>query len=416
MKKFVKFLFPFVFLMMGYAGFQFITSNREEAPKLTQKASEQFVFVQKAQIKNEAPTIRLFGTVETPLFASLTAAVEADIADVTVLEGDSVQKQDLLISLNQEDIELDVQQRQAELKEIEALISSDRVRHAADKRALEIEKDLLDLTRNSVERAKRLVENNAGSQSTLDETLQNEARQQLKIIQREQAINDFPLRQQQLEALLNKTRAALERAKRDLERTNIKAPFDGRITEVMVTMGDRIPRGGKLLSLYNESELEVRAQVPFSFVPSLQKAISNNQQVMAQAIYENHRISLTLHRLTALIEQGQAGIDAFFRSSSSQLPALGSTLDILVYMPLLENVVVVPPDAIYSGNRVYVVINGTLEPREVNQIGMRIEADGSQAIILDGSDFYPDEDILTSRLPQAVSGLHVQILEQDQND
>lgn len=413
MKTFFKFLLPFVFLAAGYAGFQFITGNREHTPQLVQKDPKQFVFVQKAQIKNETPTIRLFGTVETPLFASLTAAVEADVAAVAVLEGDSVQKQDLLISLNRQDIELDVQQRQAELKEMEASIASDRVRHVADKRALETEKNLLDLTRNAVERAKRLVQNNAGSQSTLDEALQNEARQQLAIIQREQAINDFPLRQKQLEARLSKARAAYGKAKRDLERTSIKAPFDGRITKVMVTAGDRIPRGGKLLNLYNESELEVRVQVPFSFVPPLQQAISNNQQVMAQATYENRRITLTLHRLTALIELGQAGIDAFFRPSLSQLPALGSTLDILVYMPVLENVVVVPPDAIYNGNRVYVVIDGALEPREVNQVGMRIEDDGSHAIILDGSNFSPDEDILTSRLPQAVSGLQVQIIKQN---
>ncbi len=413
MKKLVKFLFPFVFLAAGFAGFQFITRNQAESPQLTRKAPEQFVFVQQAEIKSEVPTMRLFGAVETPNFASLSAAIEADVEMVGVLEGDTVQDGDLLISLNTQDIELDVQQRQAELHEIEALISSDRIRHTADRQALETEKNLLNLIRNSVERAKRLVQNNAGSQATLDESLQNEARQQLSIIQREQSISDFPIRQKQLGARLNKARTALGRAKRDLERTRIKAPFDGRIAEVMVTVGDRVPRGGKLLNIYNESELEVRAQVPSSYVPALQKAMNNNQQVLAQAIYDNQRINLILHRLTALIEEGQAGIDAFFRTTSIQLPALGSTLDILVDMPALQNVVVIPPDALYNGNRIYRVADGMLEPREVAQVGMRIDEDGTQAILIDASGFSDGESILTSRLPRAVSGMRVRIVEQE---
>ncbi|MYB35333.1 MAG: biotin/lipoyl-binding protein [Gammaproteobacteria bacterium] len=413
MKKFVKFLFPLVFLAVGFAGFQFITKNQAESPQLMRKAPEQFVFVQTAEIKSEVPTIRLFGAVETPNFASLSAAIEADVEMVAILEGERVKDGDLLISLDRRDIELDIQQRQAELREIEALISSDRIRHTADKHALETEKNLLKLTHNSVERAKQLLQNNAGSQATLDEALQNEARQQLAIIQRELAISDFPIRQKQLQARLNKAKAALGRATRNLEHASIKAPFDGRIAEVMVTAGDRVARGGKLLNIYNQSDLEVRAQVPFSHASAMQQAIKGNQQVLAQAIYENQRINLVLHRLTSLIEQGQAGIDAFFRTTSIQLPALGSTLDILVDMPALQNVIVVPPDALYNGNRVYVVADGLLVPREVNQVGMRTNENGDQAIILDGSGFSNGENILISRLPRAVSGMQVRIVEQE---
>lgn len=413
MKKFVKFLFPFVFLTVGFAVFQFIIRSQAESPPLIQKIPEQFVFVQAAEVKSEVPTIRLFGAVETPNFASLSTAIEADVEMVAILEGESVKDGDLLISLDRRDIELDVRQRQAELRETEALISSDRIRHTADKRALETEKSLLRLTSNSVERAKQLVQNNAGSQATLDEALQNEARQQLAIIQREQSINDFPIRQKQLQARLNKAKAALGRATRNLDRASIKAPFDGRIAEVMVTAGDRVARGGKLLNIYSQSGLEVRAQVPFSHVSAMQQAISSNQQVIARATYENQRINLILHRLTSLIEQGQAGIDAFFRTTSIQLPALGSTLDLLVDMPALQNVIVVPPDALYNGNRIYVVADGTLVPREVNQVGMRINENGTQAIILDGSGFSSGENILISRLPRAVSGMQVQIVEQE---
>ncbi|MYD75619.1 MAG: biotin/lipoyl-binding protein [Gammaproteobacteria bacterium] len=415
MKRFFKFLFPVVFLAVGFAGFQYITANREDAPSLARKTPEPFVFVQQVSIRDEVPSVRLFGTVETPDFGSLTAAVEADVEKVSVLEGDSVKKGDLLISLNSRDIELEIQQRQAELQEIEASINSDRVRHDADKQALETEKRLLELIRKSVERAERLVETSAGSHATLDNALQNEARQQLAIIQREQSINDFPARQKQLKARLNKARAGLRKAERGLDRTRIVAPFDGRIAEVMVTMGDRVARGGKLLNLYNESGLEVRAQVPSSFVSALQGAINESRPVVAQAVHENHRIELALHRLSALIEQGQGGVDAFFRSTAGQLPALGSTLAILVYMPVLKDVVPVPPDALYGGKRVYLVSDGILEPREVRQAGVRIEGNGNQTILLDGSRFSPGEYILTSRLPQAVGGLKVRIVERDGN-
>jgi len=175
----------------------------------------------------------------------------------------------------------------------------------------------------------------------------------------------------------------------------------------MVSEGNRVSRGGQLVNLYDESRLELRIQVPLSFVPALKRAIDSNQAITAITDVDGKPVDLTFHRLASLIEKGQGGVDAFFRSSS-RLPALGTTLGIWVNLPEREDVVLVSPDALYDRSRVYVVKDNVLESRQVNSVGERVDESGRSLVLLDGSAFEEGELVMNSRLPQAVSGLAVE--------
>jgi RND family efflux transporter MFP subunit len=352
---------------------------------------------------------RLFGTVETPSFGLLTAAVEADVTDVRVLEGDSVSQGQEIIILDDSDIALEVLQRHAELAEIEAQIESDSIQLQTDNAALKTEKQLLALIRRAVKRAQTLAQSSAGSEATVDEALQDEQRQLLAIIQRQQSIDDYPLRQLQLKARRQKAEAILSKAERDLARTRITAPFSGRIAEVMVSRGDRVSRGGQLVNLYDASRLELRIQVPSSFVPALQKAIDSHVEITAVSTDNGQPIDLVFHRLSALVEKGQGGVDAFFRATRGKLPALGITLAVWVNLPEKDNVVVISPDALYDRSRVYVVNDGTLESRQIEPVGELVDAGGQNMILLDAGAFSEGELVMISRLPQAISGLKVDV-------
>jgi hypothetical protein len=74
----------------------------------------------------------------------------------------------------------------------------------------------------------------------------------------------------------------------------------------------------------------------------------------------------------------------------------------------MENVVQLSPDALYDRSRVYVVNNSVLESRGVNSVGEIVGANGRSLILLDGDAFEEGELVMTSRLPQAVSGLTVE--------
>jgi multidrug efflux pump subunit AcrA (membrane-fusion protein) len=405
--RIAKFIVPVIILAMGIGSFVYFKSTRVKPEPIQARRQAPMVSVEPVRKITASPMIRLFGTVETPSFGLLTAAVEADVLQVNVLEGDSVVQGQELIVLDDADIKLEVLQRGAELAEIEALIESDRIRLRTDRESLKAEKELLSLIRRSVERAKTLAKTRAASEATLDDALQNEQRQLLAIIQRQKSIDEFPARQLQLQARRQKVEATREKAERDLARTKIEAPFSGRIAQVMVSKGNRVRRGGQLVNLYDESRLELRIQVPLSFVPKLQTAIDSNQVITAETTINGDPVELTFHRLSSLIEKGHGGVDAFFRSGT-RLPALGTTLGIWVNLPAMENVVQLSPDALYDRSRVYVVNNSVLESRGVNSVGEIVGANGRSLILLDGDAFEEGELVMTSRLPQAVSGLTVE--------
>jgi len=72
--------------------------------------------------------------------------------------------------------------------------------------------------------------------------------------QRDDALN----RMQFAQASLREARARVSRAERDLERTRLLAPFDGRVRSERVDVGQFVTRGGPIASLYSTDFAEVR--------------------------------------------------------------------------------------------------------------------------------------------------------------
>ncbi|MEZ4289436.1 MAG: efflux RND transporter periplasmic adaptor subunit [Myxococcota bacterium] len=64
------------------------------------------------------------------------------------------------------------------------------------------------------------------------------------------------------EAILLDAKAALEQAERDLARSEIKAPFDGRVREEQVDVGQFVTRGSPIARLYATDYAEIRLPIP----------------------------------------------------------------------------------------------------------------------------------------------------------
>ena len=408
--KLLKFALPLGILLSGVLLVMLFMFTAEEPESLQSVARAPVVSVQVVTRAPVSPMLRIFGEVESPNMSVLTAAVEADIISVEALEGDAVKRGQVLVVMDDVDAELAIRERAAELAEIEALIDSDKVKLSADRAALKAEQSLLESERRNVARAKRLAQSQLGSEAALDQAKQAEQRQLLALVQRRQAIDDAAPRRAQLTARRDKAAAVMQRAERERDRARVVAPFDGRITEILVAPGARATPGEKLLQLYDDSRLEVRAQVPDAHVPLLRRALEAGQAVSALALGAGRRIELRMHRLSANVDAGQGGIDAFFRAlPGAHLPVLGDTVEVRIKLPPLEGAVVVSPDALYGSGRVYVVRDNVLHSQSVRRLG-QLDVDGRQMLIIAGDDFSEGDEILSSRLPQAVSGLTVRVV------
>lgn len=410
LSKFRRIALPLGILLGGILLAVLFVLTADEPEALQPGARAPVVSVSRVSIASVSPALRVFGEVESPNMSMLTAVVEADIIKVSALEGEFVARGQEIIVMDDVDAELSARERAAELAEVEAMIESDQVQLEADRAALKAEQSLLQLARAAVQRAAKLAKSQLGSEAAFDAAKQEEQRQLLAVTQRRQAIDGADARRAQLTARRDKAAAALQRAERERNRARVTAPFDGRVTAIMVAPGDRAARGAELAQLYAETELEVRAQIPDAHVPALRAAVDAGREVRAQIFADARGIALRLHRLSASVAAGQGGIDAFFRAyGDAQLPVPGETVEVQLELPPVANAVTLPADSLYGSGRVYVVRDGILHAQSVRRLG-QLERGGRQMLVVESAGFRDGDEILSSRLPQAVDGLQVRVV------
>ncbi|MGD8558581.1 MAG: biotin/lipoyl-binding protein, partial [Gammaproteobacteria bacterium] len=237
-------------------------------PQATIREAEEkswVVSVVEASPRAISPQITLYGKVESPNVTRLTAAVNADVDEVRVKEGQDVQRGQLLVKLNDADYQLQLKQRQAELADIKAQISSELDHHKSNLQALKHEQALLRLAKKELDRTKSLKTSNLSTQAQIDESEQLVVKQELSVNSRQQLVDDHSARLRQLKARATRAEALRDLAALEVKRARITAPFTGKVTSVNVSPGDRVKTGDELLELYDHNTLEIRAQIPTQY-------------------------------------------------------------------------------------------------------------------------------------------------------
>ncbi len=407
MKRLLKFILPILVIGLGVAFFQHLLDTRAAPETVSESLPPPVVSAMVVRPQILAPELTLFGRVEAPSNSILRAGIAADVVQVFIQEGDIVEAGDVLIELDDSDTALEVRQHLATVAETEAQIRSDQRAYEADQEALERELAMLELTRNAVARARALASTNAGTWATLDETLHQEEQLLLAITQRRRHIDDYPLRQKRWQARLEHAQAILDHAKLALSRTQIRAPYSGRVIEVLVSPGDRASRDTAIVRMFDHRNLEVRSQVPLRYTRRIEEAVGRDEEVMAVLRDDYGGARLRLDRLAASIEPGQGGLDMFLHAASGVLPALGSTVELVLQLPPLDGAIALPQTAVYGNDRVYRIRDNRLQALTVRQLGYRMDKAGQQELIMDASPFQEGELLMISRLPQAIEGLQI---------
>ena len=113
---------PIAIILIAISVFIALKQSKPVKAKLEKPEKVWRVNTVDVEFQSISPQITVYGRVETPRKASLNAAITADVKQVNVLEGDVVQQGYILISLDDSDAQLLLQQREADLTEIEASI------------------------------------------------------------------------------------------------------------------------------------------------------------------------------------------------------------------------------------------------------------------------------------------------------
>ncbi|HXV75938.1 MAG TPA: efflux RND transporter periplasmic adaptor subunit [Candidatus Polarisedimenticolaceae bacterium] len=283
--------------------------------------------------------IELIGSV-APIQDSLVAAeVEGRVALRSIDRGDQVDRGQLLVRL-------DAARLEQELARVRALL-------------VDVESQL-ELASIQERRARDLFEQEILSQGELDQAL---------------------AARRSLDGRADSTRAAIASIEVDLDRSTIRAPFDGIVTDVGVEIGEWVDRGAWIVRLTDLDTVEIRLEVPEQYFRQLRRGASAPVAVDAYP-------GLTLDgRVFAVVPQADPEARTFpvlVRAGNPE-GKIGSGMLARVMLILTggERVLTVPKDAIVrqaQQEMLWIVDGGVARPVSVRTgrgAGTRVEVTGN---------------------------------------
>lgn len=408
-----KLLLSLLILTIGGVGFWYLHTTKPQPKTIENKEKTWMVSTVSATPKTLAPTLTLYGRVESPRDAVLRApnlalSANAEVIVVAVLEGEQVKKNQLLIQLDDRDSQLNLAQREAEITDIEAQISVEQQRHENNLEAIGHDETLLKLAQESVKRAEQLKQQRVGSQAALEDAQQAVERQLLTIVNRRIEIKTHLARLAQLEAKQVRAVVLRDGAQLELERTKIVAPFSGIVSQVSVSVGDRVRSGDALLALYDHTALEVRAQIPNRYTGIVLQTLAEGRTLAAKAEVNAQRILLGLDRVSGQISRDSGGIDGLFLViKGTNLLRLGQFITVFLDLPVQPQVVALPFSALYGKNRIYKLVAERMQGLTVERVGEYAESTGEVRALVRSPQLTAGDQIITTQLPNAMEGLKV---------
>lgn len=182
-------------------------------------------------------------------------------------------------------------------------------------------------------------------------------------------------------AALRSAQASLERAERDLARTQITAPYDGRVRTERLDVGQFVNRGETIAALYSIDYAEVRLPIRDVDLAFLPLSLANRQsdepppkaRLRAEFAGAEHfwvadivRTEGELDPLTRMVNVVAQVPNPYEPAGASPPLTVGLFVEAEIFGNWVEDVFIVPRTALQEGGKVYVVADdGRLSFRDV---------------------------------------------------
>ena len=229
--------------------------------------------------------------------------------------------------------------------------------------------------------------------------------------------DDARNRLQMAEAAQREARARLASAERDLERTVVKAPYDGRVRTEQVDLGQFLNQGSRLARLYAIDAAEVRLPIKDDELAFLNISLRDGSAWEKRpSVSLSAEFAGAVHRWTGEIVRTEGELDPKtrmiqlvasvadpYRAGTTPLP-VGLFVDAVITGGVQPNIVRLPRGAMVSPSEVYIVDSSErLVRRTVNVL----RSQGDFVYINDG--LLRGDRVCLSRLATAIPGMKVRV-------
>ncbi|MFH1810611.1 MAG: efflux RND transporter periplasmic adaptor subunit, partial [Pseudomonadota bacterium] len=385
-----------IILLIAGAGifvFLALTFSRSQPHRRSAEATAPLVEVIEAVPAAVPVVVRAMGGVQPSQSVRLMPQVSGRVVFVNpgLLPGGRVKKGELLVQIDPRDFELAIRANQAEVTQAQLAVDVQVGQRSAARRELQLVGGELAPTQ-----------------------------QGLRLASRESHVENA-------NAQLDAARSRLEQAELSLSRTMLRAPFDARVQERLVDVGQVVSPQSTLASLYSSNEAWAEAALPteqlrWIDVPGLnaeQGSVVRVSQKLTNSV-EIVRSGRVLGLLPSLTERGKLarlligitdpfavpdddGASSLPASNQTALPLLvGSFVHLEIQGRTLPDLIALPRGALREGGQIWIRdAAGLLAFRSVEVVWR----DDETVYVRGGVQ--PQERIITSHLSSPIPGMHV---------
>ena len=343
-KKRFKFLRPLLIVLVGVLIMVALASSRKKPQKASHKSNGALVEVVKVSRETRNIVIEGNGTVQPRYEISLIPQVSGKVVWVhpSFLAGGSFHKGAELIKIEPADYELAVQQAQALVAQAEYQLDVAKANAAVARREWE------------------MMNNTFG----MDDSSDRDEPDPL-------VLHEPQLRQ--ANAGLASAKATLERANLNLERTTLAAPFNCRVRNRSVAVGQLVGMNAPVAYLYATDLVDIEigltiADLAWIKVPGAKATVtlktSEGSYLWQGRVDRSVGVVDQIGRLAKVVVQ----VNNPFKRSDTRVPELsiGSFVSVIIEGRTVENTLIIPRSAMRENNTVWIATkDNTLDIREV---------------------------------------------------
>jgi RND family efflux transporter MFP subunit len=329
-RRLIQIVMALVFIVVGFFAMKEMKANKPELKRLAPVSSDPIVKVVEIQLKPHTILIRGEGTVKPLREISLVMQVGGKViyASPSLLDGGQFEKGDVLLRIEPADYKLAVTLAKAKVKDSESKLVLAREEAAA-------------------------------------------AREEWRLLRKGSKEEPPPLvaKEPQLaaaKARLEADRADLKKAQLNLERTEFKTPFAGRVSQENVDVGQYVMAGQVLASLYSTEAAEIMVpladeDLAWLNVPGFTTDDGSGAKAVVKARFGGHELTWPgeVVRAEGKLDERTRMVKVVVRVADpyAKKPPLAVGLFVIVEIQgkQLKNAALIPRSLLHQDNVVWVV-------------------------------------------------------------
>ena len=410
--RFLKIFLPLLTLVCAVLAVGYLRATKPEIERTGFEERARPIAAATVRIGDVQPAISAYGEVVAERDVELRALVAGPVVSVgeNFVNGGTVRAGDLLVAIDPFEYRAAVTEAEASLAEARAQRAETEAELGAEEAGLVEERTQLELAERELERRRDLLAKGTAAQKTVDDALVRRSERARAVATTDRRAAGLRARLARQDAVIARSRVALERAERDLSNTRLIAPFAGYLTGISAALGKRLGVNDRVVRLLDQARLDIRIHLSDGdygrLVSSAAGLRGRPVEVTWRAGSRNFPFRAVIQRADGEVDAASGGVRVYARieDAGARVPLRpGAFVEVRIPDRVYRGAARLPETALVGGDTVYAVVEGRLEPRPVALLA-RV---GNDVVVSGG--LAEGERIATTRFPEIGPGVKVQV-------